>query len=83
MADDTGFLKSQIAIPLDFPYNEGAMPILTPANRQGERTVIMQPYQNLNSAGLAQELRQVRQGVFLRIFATKYIETKKSTRYED
>ena len=37
------------------------MPILTPANRQGERTVIMQPYQNLNSAGLAQELRQVRQ----------------------
>ena len=33
------------------------MLILTPVNRQGERTVIMQSYQNLNSTGLEQELR--------------------------
>ena len=37
------------------------MLILTPVNRQGERTVIMQSYQNLNSTGLEQELRQVQQ----------------------
>ena len=37
------------------------MLILTPVNRQGERTVILQSYQNLNSTGLEQELRQVQQ----------------------
>ena len=41
------------------------MLILTPVNRQGERTVIMQSYQNLNSTGLEQELRQVQQELSL------------------